>query len=85
MTIAQGYKPHPMFHGTDAPRQITSQAERDAAEAEGFTMSYQHQPFPTTLYKNGKSKTVADAKEKKAALSDGWGEDAPVLDGGTEQ
>lgn len=49
--IQTSYKPHDMYHANLAPVLVETQDQHDKLAAEGWTDTYQHQPFPSTLYR----------------------------------
>lgn len=78
MTITQSYKHHLMYPAIGKPVEVTSDDQRVELEAKGYTLSYQHQAFPTTVYKHGKDKIVQTADDLAVAVKDGWSQTPPA-------
>lgn len=54
--IQPSYKPHDMYHANLSPVLVETQDQHDKLAADGWTDTYQHQPFPTTLYREVEQK-----------------------------
>lgn len=73
MTITKSYPPHDMYHGSELPKRVESAEQRDDLLSQGWTLDYQHQPFPSHRYHaDGSSIIVKDADASDAARKDGY-------------